>query len=123
MKVEFYAADDEQKQAVATVSWDGRGVTVTAEDPGLREKLAQAFRRSPIAVDDSSLRRLGTSGPVVLQPGSLEWFRAVARHRATESSSLAARFVPDAVVSGYDPAANYRPFGEQMELIDERSHT
>jgi hypothetical protein len=123
MKVEFYAADDEQKQGVATASWDGHEVTVTADDPAARDQLANAFRRSPIAVDDSSLRRLGTSGTVVLQPGSLGWFRAVARHRAAQDSGLAARFVPDAVVSGYDPAANYRPFGEQMELIDERSHT
>jgi hypothetical protein len=121
MKVEFAAADDEQKLSVATVAWDGREVTVTADDPAVRDQLAHAFRRSPIVVDDASLRRLGTSGPVVLQPGSLEWFRAVARHRATEGSGLAARFVPDAV-GGYDPAANYRTFGEQMELIDERSH-
>ena len=121
MKVEFYEAGDEQKEAVATVSWDGRVVTATAEDPGVREKLAHAFRRSAIVVDDSALRRLGTSGPVVLQPGSLDWFRAAARYRATEESGLAARFVSDTVVSGYDPAANYRPFGEQMELIDERS--
>ena len=121
MNVEFSAPDDEQKQTVATVSWDGRTVTVSSDDAGAREKLVRAFRRTPVVVDDAALRRLGTSGPVVLQPGSLEWFRAVARSRATEDSGLAARFVPDAVVSGFDPAANYRSFGEQMELLDERA--
>ena len=123
MKVEFYVPDDEQKQTVATAFWDGHSVTVTADDAAVREKLRLAFRRSPIAVDDQALRRLGTSGPVVLQPGSLEWIRAVARHRATEASGLVARFVADEMLSGWDPAANYRPFGDQMELLDERSHT
>ncbi len=122
MNVEFSAPDDEQKQAVATVSWDGRTVTVASDDVWLRDKLVHAFRKIQVAVDDPSLRRLGTSGPVLLQPGSLEWFRAVAGSRATEESGLAARFVPDAVVSGFDPAANYRSFGEQMELLDERAH-
>lgn len=123
MNVEFSAPDDELKQAVATVTWDGRRVTVTADDDAVREKLEHAFRPLPVAVDDASLRRLGTEGPVVLQPGSLEWFRAVARSRGTEGSGLEARFVPDEVVSGYDPAANYRSFGEQMALLDERAPT
>ncbi len=121
MNVEFSAPDDEQKQTVATVSWDGRTVTVASDDAAVREKLVHAFRKTQVVVDDASLRRLGTSGPVVLQPGSLEWFRAVAGSRATVESGLAARFVPDAVVSGFDPAANYRSFGEQMELLDERA--
>ena len=118
MKVEFYAADDEQHLAVASASWDGREITISADDDAIREQLAHAFRRSPMAVDDRSFRRLGTSGPVVIQPGSLEWFRAVARYRATVESGLAARFVAVQIVSGYDPAANYRPFGEQMERLD-----
>ncbi len=121
MNVEFSAPDDEQKQTVATVSWDGRTVTVASDDAAVREKLVYAFRKTQVVVDDASLRRLGTSGPVVLQPGSLEWFRAVAGSRATVETGLAARFVPDAVVSGFDPAANYRSFGEQMELLDERA--
>lgn len=119
MNVEFYVVDEEQKQTVATVLWDGREVTITADDDAIREKLAHAFRRLPIAVDDASFRRLGTAGPVVIQPGSLEWFRAVARYRATEGSGLAARFVVTDIVSGYDPAANYRPFDEQIAWLDE----
>jgi hypothetical protein len=119
MDVEFYAPDDEEKRAIATAAWDGREVTVTAEDPGVRETLVRSFRKSPIAVDEPALRRMGTSGPVVIQPGSLEWARAVSQHRATEESKLAARFVARRVVSGWDPAADYRTFGEQIEKLDE----
>jgi hypothetical protein len=121
MKVEFYRPDDEQRSTVANVAWDGREVAVSTEDDDVRDALVRAFRRSPLAVDDPSLRRLGTSGPVVLQPGSLEWFRAAARYRATKESGLAARFVPGTVIGGWDPAANYRTFDEQLERLDERS--
>jgi hypothetical protein len=121
MNVEYFRADDEQKQTVATVSWDGRDVTVTAEEASARDGLAHAFRRTPVVVDDPSLRRAGTSGPVVLQPGDLEWFRAVARYRATEETALSARFVPGAVIGGFDPAAGYRTFDEQLERLDART--
>jgi hypothetical protein len=118
MKVEFYRAADEQKIAVATVAWNGHDVDVSAEDDDVRHTLEHAFRRWPLAVDDPSRRRLGTSGAVLLQPGSLEWFRAVARYRATQESGLAARSVPGVLGGGWDPAANYRTFDEQMERLD-----
>ena len=121
MDVEFYAPEDEEKQAVATVTWDGREAAVTAGDAVARDKLVHAFRKTPIAVDDASLRRLGTSGPSVIQPGSLEWFRAVAETRATQETGLAARVVATEILSGWDPAANYRPFGEQIDKLDERT--
>ena len=121
MNVEYYKPDDEQKLTVATASWDGREVAVASDDDGLRGSLAHAFRRTPVVVDDPSLRRLGASGPSTLQPGDLEWFRAVARSRATTESGLAARFVPGAIVGGFDPAANYRRFDEQIERLDARS--
>jgi hypothetical protein len=121
MNVEYFRADDEQKQTVATVSWNGREVAVTAEGASARDELAHAFRRTPVVVDDPSLRRAGTSGPVVLQPGDLEWFRAVARYRATEETALSARFVPGAVIGGFDPAAGYRTFDEQLERLDART--
>jgi hypothetical protein len=121
MNVEYFRADDEQKQTVATVSWNGREVAVTAEGASARDELAHAFRRTPVVVDDPSLRRAGTSGPVVLQPGDLEWFRAVARYRATEETGLVARFVPGAVIGGFDPAAGYRTFDEQLERLDART--
>jgi hypothetical protein len=123
MNVEFYATNDERKVTVATVSWDGREVGISSQDPAVRDTLTHAFRRSPVVVDDASLRRLGTSGPIAVQPGSLEWFRAVARYRATEESGLAARFVPGAVTGGFDPAAGYRTFGEQLEQLDARTRS
>jgi hypothetical protein len=36
-------------------------------------------------------------------------------------TGLVPRFVPGAIVSGFDPAAGYRPFREEIELLDERS--
>lgn len=121
MKVEFSRPDDEQKQAVATATWDGRDVTIASDVEGFVEGLTRAFRRTPVAVDDGAYRRLGTQGSVVIQPGSLEWFRAVAQTRATAETGLMVRFVPGAVEGGYDPAANYRPFGEQVERLDARA--
>jgi hypothetical protein len=121
--VEYYRPDDEQKLTVASVHWDGREVTVRSDDPSVRDALAGAFRRSPVVVDDPSLRRLGTHGPSTLQPGDLEWFRAVARYRATDETGLVARFVPGRIVGGFDPAANYRRFEEQIERLDARSRS
>jgi hypothetical protein len=123
VNVEYYQPDDEQKLTVATALWDGREVTITSEDASVRESLAAAFRRSPVVVDDPSLRRLGTHGPSTLQPGDLEWFRAVARYRATDETGLTARFVPGRIVGGFDPAANYRRFDEQIERLDARSRS
>lgn len=123
MNVEYYEPDDEQKLTVATAYWDGREITITSQDAAAREALTHAFRRSPVVVDDPSLRRLGTHGPSTLQPGDLEWFRAVARYRATDESGLVARFVPGTIVGGFDPAANYRRFEEQIERLDARGRS
>lgn len=121
MNVEFYDPEDEQKTTVAMAAWDGADVTVTAADQTIRDALAHAFRRSAVAVDDASLRRLGTSGDVVIQPGNLEWFRVVANDRATTESGLSARFVPGLAAGGFDPAAGYRRFDEQLERLDART--
>jgi hypothetical protein len=53
---------------------------------------------------------------VLLQPGSLEWFRAALLTRA-EGLELAVRFVADEIDNGWDPAANYRSFREQAERL------
>jgi hypothetical protein len=123
MRVEFAQPDDDQRTTVATAEWDGREVTVASEDDGHRDALAKAFRRTPIVIDDASYRRLGTSGLVVLPPGGLGWFRAVAQVRVPAETGLVARFVPGAIVGGFDPAAGYRTFEEQVERLDERSRT
>lgn len=121
MRVELYRPDDEEKRTVATADWDGRDVTIVSADEALRDALARAFRRTPVVVDDPSYRRMGTSGEVVVQPGNLEWFRAVAQARVPEETGLAARLVPGITEGGFDPAAGYRTFQEQLERLDESS--
>ena len=89
----------------------------------LRDALVRAFRRTPVVIDDTSFRRMGTSGEVMVQPGDLQWFRAVALARVPAETGLTPRFVSGVIQGGYDPAANYRPFEEQLERLDDRART
>jgi hypothetical protein len=123
MRVEFAAPDDEEQPTLATADWDGHEVAITAEDDARREALVHAFRRTPVVTDDAAYRRMGTSGNVVFEPGDLQWFRAVAQVRVPKETRLVARFVPGAPAGGYDPAAGYRRFRDQVERLDERSRT
>jgi hypothetical protein len=107
--------------AVAVVTWSQGRVTVDAEDPELADGLRRAFRPTPVVVVDPSRRYPGTHGGSVLQPGDLEWFRAVALVRGPAETGLIPRFVPNPSLGGYDPAANYRPFPEQVERLDGRT--
>jgi hypothetical protein len=107
--------------AVASASWVGDRVVVDADDPELRASIERAFRPVPVVVDDPSLRYPGTSGESVLHPGDLEWFRAVAHVRVPAETGLVARSVPGVTLGGYDPAANYRRFSEQIEHLESRS--
>jgi len=100
---------------VAVATWDGKQARLDLKDPSV-SGLDRIFRPTPIAIDDPSLRHAGTSGPVVLQPGDLEWFRAALLTRALELG-LSVRFVSDAVVGGFDPASQYRSFEEQVERL------
>lgn len=118
MRVEFYAPDDEAKSTVATAAWDGRDVTITCDDEHRRAELAHAFRRTSVVTDDAAYRRLGTSGEAAIQPGDLEWFRAAAQVRVPAEVGLHARFVPGAIIGGFDPAAGYRTFEDQIERLD-----
>ena len=120
MLVELYRADDEERTTVATVRWRDATVEVSTDDDELRVKLEYAFRGTPIVTADASFRRMGTSGVVVLPPGDLEWFRAVALQRATAETGLAARAVPGITEGGYDPASGYRGFEEQVERLSAR---
>jgi hypothetical protein len=52
----------------------------------------------------------------VLQPGDYDWFRAAVITRA-EALGLEARFVPDGIGYGWDPASTYRTFEHQVERI------
>ncbi|MGZ4131748.1 MAG: hypothetical protein ACXVWF_01775 [Actinomycetota bacterium] len=121
MKVVFHRPDDEEQTTVATVEHEDGAISVTSEDDAIRGALAHAYRRTPVTTEDASLRRLGTHGPVVLQPSDLEWFLAVTAVRAAPESGLVARFVAAGVAGGFDPAAGYRPFDEQVQRLDDRS--
>lgn len=108
---------------MATVAWREGRVTVEADDPDLVAKLERAFRPTPVVVHDASLLPAGASGSSVLQPGDLGWFRGVAMVRVPAELGLVPRFVPGPHAGGFDPAANYRRFPEQVERLDARSGT
>jgi hypothetical protein len=104
--------------AVASVTWLDRRPAVESDDAGIRRSIERAFRATPVVVDDPTLRSAGTRGEQVLQPGSLVWFRAVAQFRVPAETGLVARSVPGVAAGGYDPAANYRRFSEQIERLE-----
>lgn len=106
--------------AVASATWKDGVTIVAADDPDLKEAIERSFRRTPVVADDPSLLYPGTRGESVLQPGDLEWFRAVAMFRVPVEAGLVPRFVPGVTEGGYDPAANYRRFREQVERLDAR---
>ncbi len=113
MRAEFYR-DDDPKRVLATVGWGPRGVDVTGDEE-LKARIRGIFRRTPVVVDDPSFRSQGTSGPVVLHPGTLVWFRAAAQTRGS-AEGLKVRFVPEGQdVMGWDPAGAYRAFSESVE--------
>jgi hypothetical protein len=118
MRVEFYRPDAPDT-VVASAVWDGERVAVEGDDD-VRDAVAHALRSTPVVVDDAALRRQGTSGEVLVQPGSLDWFRTAARVRATGETGLSARFVPGVTEGGYDPAAQYRTFEESMARLTDR---
>lgn len=116
MEVEFRRPDD--PDVVATARWTAGSVQIESDDASVADALARAFRRIPVVVDDAAYRSLGTTGEVLVQPGDLEWFRAVAQVRVPAETGLLPRFVPGALRSGYDPAAGYRSFEESIERLD-----
>jgi hypothetical protein len=103
---------------VASATWVGGRALVEADDPEVKASIERAFRSTPVVVDDPSLRTAGSHGEQMLQPGSLAWFRAVAQFRVLGETGLAARSVPGVTVGGYDPAANYRRFSEQIARLE-----
>jgi hypothetical protein len=116
VRVQFYRPG-QPDQVVGVARWDGRRVHFETEDEGVRAALTKVFRGTPVVVDDPSLRSLGARGEVVLEPGSLDWFRTAAITRVQEAG-LGARIVPEAQgQGGWDPAAAYRPFTEVIERL------
>jgi hypothetical protein len=117
MRVEIFRpnAPDE---VVGRARCDGRRAVIEAEDDAVKQQVAEVFRLTPVVVEDASMRSLGSHGTSVLQPGSLEWFRAAALTRAARVG-LTARMVPEfAPGTGWDPAADYRTFRNEIRRLD-----
>ena len=103
---------------VGTATWVDGKVVIDSDDDEVRQALERAFRSTPVVVtDDASYRRQGTHGEVMVPPGNLEWFRAVAFNRAPTEAGVEARLVPGITEGGYDPAAGYRRFEESLERL------
>jgi hypothetical protein len=94
-------------------------LSVQADDPEVEAAVLRIFRPTPVLARHAADRTKGASGPSVIQPGSLEWFRAAALNRAP-AEGLAVRFAVPGITGGWDPAATYRPFGEQVRRLDAR---
>jgi hypothetical protein len=119
MRAEFIRTDDGSR-VVASASWDGRHAVVQSDDESIRKTVERIFRATPVVVDDPAYRSLGAHGASVIQPGSIEWFRAAAFARAGEAG-LRARLVPEVTgQGGWDPAAAYRTFDEAVERLFRR---
>jgi hypothetical protein len=114
VRAEIYRPDD-PATVVAIARWSLHGSTLERSGPKV-EGLDRLLRRIPVVVRDPSLLPQGAHGETVLQPDSLEWFRAALRTRA-EELGLAVRFVAEDVRNGWDPASNYRTFAEQAERL------
>ncbi|HEX6262619.1 MAG TPA: hypothetical protein VF097_07220 [Actinomycetota bacterium] len=108
MRAEFLRPEDPET-VVGTVEWDGVRVTLRADDES-RATLQRVFRVSSVPIDDPSRRALGTSGPVLAEPGDLDWFLAAARVRGRQEG-LTVRLVPG-TAGGWDPAGAYRRMGD-----------
>ena len=114
IRAELYRPDDPET-VVGVATWTDAGARLDGTDAA-PEGIDGLFRPTPVVVDDASLRHLGSHGQVVLEPGSLEWFRAALPARA-ERLGLAVRFVTDEIRGGWDPAAHDRTFEEQARRL------
>ena len=117
MRIAFHRPD-EPDEIVATAAWNERRPVIETEDAEVREALTRCFRAVPVVVDDASFRTLSARGVSVLEPGTIEWFRAAAFARAPEVG-LAARVLPEVEgAAGWDPAASYGTFRGRMRMIE-----
>lgn len=111
MRAELYRPD-QPDDVVAVVRWDGTAAHLEPA-PGAPANLDELLRPTPVVDTDPALRRLGTHGETLLQPGTLAWFRSAVRSRG-RALGLAVRFVPGVREGGWDPAAQYRTFEAQV---------
>ena len=99
--------------------WVGGRAVVEADDPAVKASIERAFRATPVVVDDPSLRDGGI--PRRADAPARKHRVVPCRSRSSGSSDetgLAARSVPGVTVGGYDPAANYRRFSDQIERLE-----
>jgi hypothetical protein len=114
MRAELYRPDAPATVvAVATLS-GGRTAVEPASDEV--EGLDTLLSATPVVVDDASLRRPGTHGESLLEPGSLGWFRAALIERAPRIG-LAVRFVAERIDGGWDPAQGLGAFEERVDRL------
>ena len=119
MRAEFYRPDDVE-DVVGVARWDGRTVHVDAPEEEMRSRISRVFRLTPVVADDPAFRPLGTRGEAVLEPGTLDWFRAAAVTRVGEGLSV--RLVPEVQgQGGWDPASAYRTFRQAVATMVARS--
>ena len=114
MRAELYRHDD-PKTSVAVAVWAGGRASIEAAGEPV-DGLDALLSPTPVVVDDTSLRRPGTHGPSLLEPGSGEWFRAALLTRA-DSLGLVVRFVADHVEGGWDPAQQFGAFEERVDRL------
>ena len=96
---------------VAIATWEAGRASLEILDDTIAG-LGLLLRPTPVVVTQGLPHQLGTSGEIVEQPGSPEWFRAALSARC-EALGLRVRFVAEDVRNGWDPAANYRTFEQQ----------
>jgi len=120
VRAAFYRLDNPDS-VVGTALWNGARTDGEADDESVRQAIRRIFRATPVLIDDPSMRSYGTAGPVVLPPGSLNWFRAAAEARSG-SEGLGVRFVPELEgAMGWDPAGAYRTFNDAIERKERTS--
>ena len=114
MRAQLYRPEDPET-TVAVATWsDGHADIVPTGEPV--EGLEAILHPSPVVVDDAALRRPGTHGASLLEPGSSAWFRAALLARAP-SIGLAVRFVAERIEGGWDPAFQPGGFQEQSDRL------
>jgi len=106
VRVELLRAD----RVVASAEWDGRRVHIREAAGDAVEVVERIFRVSAVVADDPAGRAAGTSGPLVIEPGDLDWFLTAARVRG-EQEGFEVRFSTD-TPGGWDPAGSYRRMGD-----------
>ena len=125
VNVEYYEPDDEQKLDRRHRSLGRpRGHRSRRTTPSCARRSRTRSGARPSSSTIASLRRLGTHGAVDRSNRATSSGSApCARYRATDESGLGGAVRPGTMVGGYDPAANYRPFEEQVERLDARGRS